>query len=357
MMKLSNRTVSAKLASSLVQNLLDVGFSWDTITKETGIYPEEILIPTRRINAEQHYKLLTLLQSDNGRLDWFVKPNNFKAELFLNRNNILASLTNDALNLTLLCLNARNLRDAIVLYVKYRSIIGNVDNFSVQNTEHGMTLGFFHEYPELIYQFVPMINFIYIIAIIEHYARGIPSPTLKYQVNVKCQKNHTLETIYNYWNCDVKWEAPLYSLTFDYDDLDSPYAEHNPAVYDILLDKVDKEYQAIVNVTSIRGLVEDAIYELIHNQDVIFKSSLAIKKVCDRLGISQTTLSRRLKDENTTYKEIEKKIKLEESINLLKNTNTPVGIISSNLGFSNQAGFNRFFNDQMNISPLKFRKA
>ena len=125
----------------------------------------------------------------------------------------------------------------------------------------------------------------------------------------------------------------------------------------ILSQKVESEYQRIFEVTSISKLVEDAINEMINNQELTFKSSLAIERVCDRLGISKTTLSRRLKEEETTYKEIEKRVKLEESINLLKNTNMPIGTISLNLGFSCQAAFNRFFNDQMRISPLKFRKA
>jgi len=140
-------------------------------------------------------------------------------------------------------------------------------------------------------------------------------------------------------------------------NLEKPFAHFNPYIYNILLEKVEEEYQSIFSVTSISHLVEDTIIDVIHNQSMNFKSTTVLERICNRMCISKTTLARRLKDEGTTYKEIEKKVKLEESVNLLKNTSMSIGNISYHLGFSCQAAFNRFFNDQMDISPSKFRNA
>ena len=111
----------------------------------------------------------------------------FKFQLFFNRDNVIESLVSDCANLTLLCLNAENLRSALNLYIKYRGLVGNTDKLSLQNTENGVSFAFFHEYPNQVYEFVPMINFIFIISFIEHYLADSDT-ALHYQVKTKSKK-------------------------------------------------------------------------------------------------------------------------------------------------------------------------
>ncbi len=341
----------------MIDNLINLGLTWDEITHSTGIYPEEIADESRRVEATKHYKLLMLLKESGNTLDWFVENSDFKIELFLNRKNVIETLVKDCPNLVLLCLNAPNLVQAMELYIKYRGLVGNVDKLSLQSNDDSLSFMFFHEYPEHTYQFVPMINFIFLIAIAEHYLDADDIRQVRYTVKTKSEKLNSMAIVYEHWGCDVEWEQDTDSIVIENCKLDRPFPHFNPYIHNILLEKVEEDFQAIFSVTSISHLVEDTILEVIHNQNITFKSTLVLERICNRLCISKTTLSRRLKEEDTTYKEIEKRVKLEESVNLLRNTNMPIGNISYHLGFSCQAAFNRFFNDQMDISPSRFRSA
>lgn len=353
----TTKTVSSRLVGRMIENLINLGLTWHQITHSTGIYPEEIADESRRIDVNKHYKLLTLLKESGNTLDWFVENSDFKIELFLNRKNVVETLVKDCPSLVLLCLNAPNLKQAMELYIKYRGLVGNVDKLSFQTTDETLSFMFFHEYPEHTYQFVPMINFIFLISIAEHYLDADDARRVRYTVKTKSEKLNSISLIYEHWGCNVEWEQDIDSIVIENCKLDKPFPHFNPYIHNILLEKVDVEYQSIFEVTSISQLVEDTIIEVIHNQNINFKSTTVLERLCNRLCISKTTLSRRLKEEGTTYKEIEKKVKLEESVNLLKNTTMSIGNISFYLGFSCQAAFNRFFNDQMEVSPSKFRNA
>ena len=349
---MSNKSISTSLAKRLISNLLDLGYSWKDITEKTRIYPEELNEQTQRIDADRHYKLLELLNEHNQDLDWFLNQSNFKIDLIFNRDNIFESLAKDSMYLTLLCLNSKTLRQALDYYIKYRDIIGSTDRISLNESSGHVSLTYFHEYPEMNYQFVPMINFIILIAFIEHYT----DINGNFSVKTKSKKSNTLETIYKYWDCDVTWESDIESISFDSSDIDSEYLQYNPVVQKFLLYKVEAEYNSIFHENSVKKMVEESVLEIIRDTSIDYKSSVAAERVCKRLNASKTTLSRRLKDEGTSFKTVEQKVKLDESINLLKNTSASIGDIAFNLGFSTQSAFNRFFGDAMNITPLKFRK-
>jgi len=349
---MSNKSISVNLAKRLISNLLDLGYSWDFITEKTNIYPEE-LDENQRIDANRHYKLLKLLDENKKDLDWLLNQSNFKIDLIFNRNNILESLANDSIYLTLLCLNAKNLRESLSYYIKYRDLIGNTDRLEMVESQGEISISYFHEYPEVNYKFVPMINFIFIISFIEHYSERKSN----YQIKTRSKKTNTLDTIYKYWNCDVVWESNLESIFFKNSKLDTQFSQYNHIAQKFLLHKVESEYNSIFTKISIKKMVEESVRKIIRDTSIDYKSSIAAERVCQRLSVSKTTLSRRLKEEFTSFKTIEQKVKLDESINLLKNTRAPIGDIAFSLGFSTQSAFNRFFSDAIHTTPLKFRKA
>ena len=349
---MSNKSISTNLAKRLISNLLDLGYTWGTITEKTNIYPEELSEEQQRIDGDRHYKLLQLLNENKKDLDWFLNQSNFKVDLLFNRNNILESLANDSMYLTLLCLNSKCLRESLCHYIKYRDLIGSTDRLAMNESNGRVSLAYFPEYPEMSYQFVPMINFIFIISFVEHYSKRVSN----YQVKTKVKKTNTMDTIYKYWNCDVTWDADIESITFDNRELDKRFGQYNKVVQKFLLHKVEAEYNSIFTQNSIKKMVEESVREIIRDTSIDYKSSIAAERVCQRLNVSKTTLSRRLKDEATSFKIVEQKVKLDESINLLKNTKASIGDIAFNLGFSTQSAFNRFFSDAMNTTPLKFRK-
>ena len=346
-------SISPKLETVIIDRLLDMGIQWESITSQTGIYPEEIQSQNSRISPETHYRLLTMLHRECG-VDWFLKGDGFDIEYLFNKNNVLDSFSEPSFSLAILCLNSVTLRKGLENYVFYRPVVGNVDRLDFYVNDSGQCqFDYFHYFPELNYSFVTLINFIFIVSIVNNY---ICDDKIKF--NVKCSNsvNRMLSNLYNYWNCDVEWNCNVDSITFFSSNIDARYLSYNESVYQLTLKKVKDEYDKVQDVDNIKSIIDVVLKEMINDKKCEFKSSKAIERVCETLHLSKSTLARKLREKNTTYKFVERKVKLEESIRMLKETSLSIGDISYNLGFSSQSAFNRFFSDLMRITPLKFRK-
>lgn len=348
----SDKSVSPLLANGIILNLLDLGYNWETITKYSGVYPEEVKSYSGRISAEKHYKLLALMHKDNKGLNWILNQTGFSLDTYLNKEDILDIFAENSTNFALLCLNCRSLRHALDCYVKYRDVVGNVDSITESYENKEYVFCYNHEFPEFNLQFVSVINFIFIICIVNHYSNS----DVKYKVKLNGEKNKIIATILTYWNCDVEWGSDKSYVIFQHDDMDCDYKLFNEAIYNILFKRVKEEYEAILPADDLKDHVSAIIIEMIKNDAVEFKSSKALEAICSRLNMSKTTLARRLKEKGTTYKIIEKEVKIMESVKLLNSTDYSIGQISHILGFATQSAFNRFFSDSMSLTPLKFRK-
>lgn len=349
--RLNRKSVCASLANRIIDNLLDMGYTWKEITKNSGVYPEEVTVPSTRIPATKHYHLLTMLNAGGGE-SWFLKRNDFREDFFFNNENILDLFSEHAPNFALLCLNSQSLNQALNNYIKYRSIIGNVDTIDLACTQNSIKVEYFYEFEEFDYQFVSMINFIFISFLVNHYL----DEKVTFKVCSRSKKNNIFLNIFEYWNCDVEWEASRNTITFSCNNLSSSFKKYNDSLFYILKKIVDKEYSKVSSEDNIKEKVEESVREMISNEEIDFKSSKALSDICFRMNISKTTLARRLKALDTSYKIIEKKIKLEEAIKMLNNSNLSIGDISFKLGFASQSAFNKFFSDAMQSTPLKFRR-
>ena len=346
-------SISPKLETVIINRLLDMGIQWESITRYTGLYPEEIQSEHSRISPETHYRLLTMLHRECG-VDWFLQGEGFDIDYLFNKNNVLDSFSEPSFSLATLCLNSLSLRHALNNYVQYRSLVGNVDRLDFHVDNNGTCrFDYFHYFPELNYSFVTLINFIFIVSLVNNY---ISDEVVTF--NVKCSncENKMLSNLYKYWNCRVSWSQNTDSITFFTHGLDDKFVCYNESVFDLTLKKVKEEYNKVQDVDSIKSIIEVILKEMINDQCCDFRSSKAIERVCETLHLSKSTLARKLREKNTTYKFVERKVKLEEAIRMLKDTELSIGDISFNLGFSSQSAFNRFFSDLMAITPLKFRK-
>jgi AraC-like DNA-binding protein len=351
MKDLNKKSVCASLANRIISNLLEMGYSWDEINKRSGIYREEIKISSTRVPATKHYQLLKLIDEGGGE-GWFLKRKDFSADFFFNHENILDLFSEHKSNFALLCLNSQTLQLAIKNYIKYRDLIGNVDRIDCHLESGDVVIEYFYEFDQFDYQFVSMINFIFISFLVNHYL----DEDVNFLVHSKSKKNNIFLNIFNYWDCQVIWESDRNSISFHTDKLDDTYNKFNDKLHYILKKLVDEEYSHIFLTDNIKEKIEDTIREMIRSNDIEFKSKKALDDICKIMKISKTTLSRRLKSLDVSYKMIEKNVKLEEAIKLLNNSNLNIGDVSYQLGFATQSAFNKFFTDSVGMNPLKFRK-
>lgn len=84
--------------------------------------------------------------------------------------------------------------------------------------------------------------------------------------------------------------------------------------------------------------------------------SLTEEQIAQRLCVSKRTLSRRLKDENTSYRGVLDNILAELSTNHLKDNNLSIEAIAHILGYNDASAFRKAFRRWYSVSPSDFRK-
>jgi AraC-like DNA-binding protein len=346
------KTVSASIDKRLIQSLQDVGVSWSEITNSTGIYPSEINAPQGRIDALKHYRLLNLLNKKSTNLDWAITEDSYTNSILFDREHVRNMLSEDSYSLIMLCMNCSTLREALEYYYKYRLIIANVDTLSLNMTGTQTSIVFAYEFPEFNCHFISLINFIVIISMIEYYC----GQENTFHVETCLDYTKTTSYIFNYWNCVVDWSKEIDSIVFDSCLLDIKNVYFNPILFKVALHKVNDEYSSISDTASFSDIVEQVIYEDLHKKHEEYSEAVVMDAICERYNITRSTVYRKLCHEHTSFRQLEAKVKLQEGLHMLKNTEFSIGKISAHLGFSSQSSFNRFFSERMHISPSRYRR-
>lgn len=348
---MNRKTASVSLIKRLVFSMLKIGISWKEITQYTGIIQSELSVADGRVSGLQHYRLLSLLNLKSKNLAWAVDNTEFVSSVFFSRDNVLKIFSEDNYSLLMLCLNSESVYDAIACYIRYRGLIANVDEVSISVATDEAFVDFRYEYPEFNCNFISVINFIFIKSIIDSYS--IKPVELNISTTISFDLN--MAWIFKYWGFVVQWSAEYDRIYLNSSVLYMKNPTYNHLVFQLSKQKVDVEYNNILCDNSFSHQVELIISRYFENSSTFYSESVVMDEICSRFSSGRSTIYRRLASENTNFRLIESKVRLEKSIYFLKSTSLRLNDISHVLGFSSQSSFNRFFTEKMGISPNKFR--
>lgn len=110
----------------------------------------------------------------------------------------------------------------------------------------------------------------------------------------------------------------------------------------------DAELARLKNVDSLSAKIIDLI-----KQDDNF--ALTAEEIAKHLNLSKSTLSRRLKSENTGFSEIITELKKQHAKTLLLSTNDSIESIALSLNYEDTSNFNRSFKRWYDCSPSEYR--
>ncbi len=99
----------------------------------------------------------------------------------------------------------------------------------------------------------------------------------------------------------------------------------------------------------------DHISSLITNE--MLEHRVTMGAIAQKLDISESTLSRRLKSEKTSFKDIIANKRMGAAKRLLEHTDIPISQIALRLGYSENASFSRAFKSKMRITPDQYRRS
>jgi AraC-like DNA-binding protein len=80
-----------------------------------------------------------------------------------------------------------------------------------------------------------------------------------------------------------------------------------------------------------------------------------LDEVAKKLNMSHRTISRRLKEEDTTFRELQSDVRLTLAKEQLETSTQPIKAICMNAGFQNVSAFSRAFKSKVNLSPSEYR--
>ncbi|MCG8577626.1 MAG: AraC family transcriptional regulator [Flavobacteriales bacterium] len=168
------------------------------------------------------------------------------------------------------------------------------------------------------------------------------------ELNFQYSKPKKIQEYYRIFNCRVNFSQPHSSIIFRRHYFDDPIETKNLGLLQSLQEKAAVELTKIKEEDNLISEVKKLILS-----DKPQKSQL--DSVAERLHITARTLQRKLKDEGTSFKQIDSFI----SCNLAKSylrDDYSIEEISYLLGFSESSAFIRAFKTFENQTPNQYRK-
>jgi len=173
------------------------------------------------------------------------------------------------------------------------------------------------------------------------------SPT---QVSFKHGPPEDLYSHQQAFDCPLLFNQPFYSITYLSADLEAQTAKADASINRFLLDRVEEETKGIV--ISANKVAHD-VGRLV--ADALPSGIPSIYKISSHMGMSNRTLTRRLRENGVTFRDIIQKTQERVAKDLLSHTGRSMAEIAFETGFSEQSTFSRAFKRWTGLSPIEFR--
>jgi len=149
----------------------------------------------------------------------------------------------------------------------------------------------------------------------------------------------------------VEFDAGTDEICFESGLLDVPLASGDPFLSELMLKSCEEVMAGrSSNVSPFRTLVENTIAPLLPHAEV------ELTTVAGRIGLSERTLSRRLKAEGLTFGEILDDLRRDLAVRHLEERSLPVSQIAWLLGFHGPSSFSHACRRWTGKSPVQFRR-
>lgn len=142
---------------------------------------------------------------------------------------------------------------------------------------------------------------------------------------------------------------PTYALSFSADLLDQPLPKSDPVSLRFCLEQCEALAEREADtLASWSKKVRDLIVE-----DVSFERK--IEEICEKLGVTERTLRRRLTEEGTSFRKLYTDVRLALAHELLEVAGLNVETVAWRVGYAETASFARAFTKKYVITPGKVR--
>ncbi|WP_433192999.1 AraC family transcriptional regulator ligand-binding domain-containing protein [Nocardia sp. CA-107356] len=139
-----------------------------------------------------------------------------------------------------------------------------------------------------------------------------------------------------FFQCPIQFGAQHVRIWFDTELLDRPIPTANPAQLAIAVEAArqlaDAEGHRPDTVAAVVGVLRENL-----------RHPVTMAQIADRLAISDRTLHRRLTDAGLKFGEIRDRVRMHRATVLLRESNIPVAVVATEVGFSDSRQFRRAY--------------
>lgn len=156
-----------------------------------------------------------------------------------------------------------------------------------------------------------------------------------------------LEPYRRHYRAPVRFDQEFAAIVLPSRDLDRPIAGADPLLRDVLEEEIE-------NRTSDRpSELADDIRRVLRTK--LTSNRCSVDRVAGALTMNRRTLSRHLRGERTSFRELTNEVRFETARQLLSNTEIPLGQIAAALGYSEASVFTRAFRRWSGRTPTAWR--
>ena len=151
------------------------------------------------------------------------------------------------------------------------------------------------------------------------------------------------------FGCPVAFRQPANRFVFDSAWLDGAPRLGNEIAYSTVLALCDDLHDRLRNRLGLAGKVRGYLLANLGRH-------ATLEHVAARLDVPNRTLRRKLRDEQTSFREIHDQLRSEVAIKYLRDTKMTIDDIALALGFSETANFRHAFRRWNQASPIEYRR-
>jgi AraC-like DNA-binding protein len=171
-----------------------------------------------------------------------------------------------------------------------------------------------------------------------------------HSLSFRFSKPKHFEEYQRIFNAPMAFNQPADEICLDEKQLALLPVQDDPGLHQLLRGYAEK---SLASIPRKNDLVEQVLSRL---QDAFRSGEPSMSMIAEDLGVSERTLSRHLKAEQTSFATLRDILRTELAQNYLQDPSITITDISFLLGFSQPSAFHRAFKRWTGLAPLKYRE-
>lgn len=171
------------------------------------------------------------------------------------------------------------------------------------------------------------------------------------EVSLTLQTPKNLQAYQKAFHCPVKFGQTKNSLIIESHFLKTAFSKGNQIAFEMYREQCDKMLMEA-------SIVDESLPNSLYRYLAMFNYQMpSASEAAQTFGISERTLRRQLKTDNSSYQKVLDQVRHEKAKSWLSNSTRPIEDISSKLGYKEAAAFNHAFKRWSGITPSQYRRS